>query len=83
MDCLKFLIEKRCLKPPKYAKFKLLIKFVKNGTLIRWQILTMQGKFYSGKRGLVPIVFDPPFLTSFLFGNFAHSSGKAFVYCNI
>ena len=23
-------------------------------------ILVIQGKFYSGQRGLVPIVFDPP-----------------------
>ena len=25
-------------------------------------LLTIQGKFYSGQRGLIPIVFDPPFL---------------------
>ena len=25
-----------CFKPPKYAKIKLLIKFIKNGTFIGW-----------------------------------------------
>ena len=37
MDCLKFLTEKKvCFKPPKYAKVKLLIKFIKNSTLMKW-----------------------------------------------
>ena len=35
MDCLKFLIEKKvCFKPPKYAKVKLLIKFIKKVHLL-------------------------------------------------
>ena len=28
--------KKLCFKPPKYAKVKLLIKFIKNSTLMRW-----------------------------------------------
>ena len=31
-------------------------------------ILAIQGKFYSGQRGLIPIVFDLPFVTSFPLG---------------
>ena len=30
--------KKVCFKPPKYAKVKLLIKFIKNSTLMRWFI---------------------------------------------
>ena len=75
--------KKVCFKPLKYAKVKLLIKFIKNSTFMRWfTFWQIQGKFYSGQRGLIPIVFDPPFLTSFPFGNSAHSPGKLFVYCN-
>ena len=45
-------------------------------------ILAIQGKVYSGQRGLIPIVFDLPFQTSFPFGNSAHSPGKPIVYYN-
>ena len=50
-----------CFKAPKYAKFKLLIKFIKNSTLMRWftfQGKVIQGKFYSGKRS--PLRPPPP-----------------------
>ena len=43
--------KKVCFKPPKYAKVKLLIKFIKNITLMRWftlwQMLQRAKRSYS------------------------------------
>ena len=43
--------KKVCFKPPKHAKVKLLIKFIKNNTLRGWlTFLTIQGKFYNNNK---------------------------------
>ena len=63
MDCLKFLIEKKvCFKPPKYAKVKLLIKFIKNSTLMRWfTFWQFKANFTVGKEVLSSLYLIPPF----------------------
>ena len=76
MDYLKFLIEKTyAFNLPKYAKVNLLIKFIKNSTLMGqftfWQLkanFTVNNKFYNdlymmGRQVSSPIIFDPPVLT--------------------
>ena len=75
--------KKVCFKPPKYAKVKLLIKFIKNSTLMKWfTFWQFKTNFTVGKKVLSPLYLIPHFLTSFLSGNSAHSPGKLFFYCN-
>ena len=62
-----------------YAKVKLLVKFIKNSTLIgRFTFWQFKAKFYSnnkfynglymmGREVSSPIIFDPPLLTLFPF----------------
>ena len=63
MGCLKFLFKKNaCFKPPKYAKVKLLIKFVKNSTPMRWfTFWKFKANFRVGEEVLSPLYLIPPF----------------------
>ena len=54
--------KKVCFKAPKYAKVKLLIKFIKNSTLMRWfTFWQFKAKFTVGKELLFPLYLIPPF----------------------
>ena len=54
--------KKVCFKPPKYAKVKLLIKFIKNSTLMRWfTFWQFKANFTVGKEVLSSLYLIPPF----------------------
>ena len=54
--------KKVCFKAPKYAKVKLLIKFITNSTLMRWFIFwQFKANFTVGKEVLSPLYLIPPF----------------------
>ena len=54
--------KKLCFKAPKYVKVKLLIKFIKNSTLMRWfTFWQFKANFTVGKEVLSPLYLIPPF----------------------
>ena len=54
--------KKVCFKAPKYAKVKLLIKFIKNSTLMRWfTFWQFKANFTVGKEVLSSLYLIPPF----------------------
>ena len=59
----KVLVRKNvCFKPPKYAKVKLLIKFIKNSTPMRWfAFWQFKENFTVGKEVLFPLYLIPLF----------------------
>ena len=54
--------KKACFKPPKCAEVKLLIKFIKNSTLMRWfTFWQFKANFTVGKEVLSSLYLIPPF----------------------